>query len=108
MARWALWRWVISTIRTKGGIMVRRLYGDTSPLMTIWMACWMIGAVPTLAPAAESGKADTLEEVIVTARKTSESLQTTPVAVTALSEAALTQQQVLDVSDLQHAAPDVA
>jgi iron complex outermembrane recepter protein len=88
--------------------MVRRLYGDSSLLMTICMACSVMGAAPTLAPAAESEKADTLEEVVVTARKVAESLQTTPVAVTALSQAELIQQQVLDVADLQHAAPDVA
>jgi iron complex outermembrane receptor protein len=49
-----------------------------------------------------------LEEIVVTARKTSEPLQTTPIAVTALSQASLTQQQVFDVADLQHAAPDIA
>jgi len=48
-----------------------------------------------------------LEEILVTARKSSESIQTTPVAVTALSHEMLVQQQVIDVADLQHAAPDV-
>jgi iron complex outermembrane receptor protein len=49
-----------------------------------------------------------LEEVIVTARKTDESLQTTPVAVTALTEADLTQQQVVQVSDLQRTTPSLS
>ena len=48
-----------------------------------------------------------LEEILVTARKSSESIQTTPVAVTALSHEMLIQQQVVDVADLQHVAPDV-
>jgi iron complex outermembrane receptor protein len=48
-----------------------------------------------------------LEEIIVTARKSAESIQTTPVAVTALSHDMLIQQQVIDVADLQHVAPDV-
>jgi iron complex outermembrane receptor protein len=56
------------------------------------------------APATEGG----LDEIVVTARKASENLQTTPVAVTALNQAALVQQQVFDVADLQHAAPDLA
>jgi iron complex outermembrane recepter protein len=49
-----------------------------------------------------------LEEIVVTARKASESLQSTPVAVTALSQASLLQQQVLEVADLQHAVPDLS
>src|SRR5271154_4926191 len=55
------------------------------------------------APVATGG----LEEIVVTARRASETLQTTPVAVTALSEQMLIQRQVVDVADLQHVAPDV-
>jgi len=43
----------------------------------------------------------------VTARRAAESIQTTPVAVTALSNAMLTQRLVVDVADLQRVAPDV-
>jgi iron complex outermembrane receptor protein len=49
-----------------------------------------------------------IEEIVVTARKTSESLQTTPVAVSAFTSASLSQQQIAMVDDLQRAAPDVA
>jgi iron complex outermembrane receptor protein len=56
-------------------------------------------------PATESGG---LEEIVVTARKASESLQTTPVAVSAFTTATLSQQQIFQVDDLQRAAPDVA
>src|SRR5690606_34071885 len=40
-----------------------------------------------------------IEEIVVTARKTSESLQSTPVAVTALNEIMLAQAQVTELSD---------
>jgi iron complex outermembrane recepter protein len=56
-----------------------------------------------IAPAPSAG----LEEILVTARKASESIQSTPVAVTALNAEMLVQQQVVDVADLQHAAPDL-
>jgi iron complex outermembrane recepter protein len=55
------------------------------------------------APVATGG----LEEIVVTARRAAETLQTTPVAVTALSEQMLIQRQVVDVADLQYVAPDV-
>ena len=55
------------------------------------------------APASNGG----LEEIVVTARRAAESIQTTPVAVTALSNAMLTQRQVVDVADLQRVAPNV-
>lgn len=54
--------------------------------------------------AAESG----IQDIVVTARKTSENLQTTPVAVTALDSTKLLQQQVVQVSDLQRAAPSLS
>jgi len=48
-----------------------------------------------------------IEEVIVTARRVSESLQEVPVAVTALSAAALKQRNVSQVSDLQFSIPNL-
>jgi iron complex outermembrane recepter protein len=88
--------------------MIRGNYGAILRRTRILTACLASLVAPVLLQAAEAGKTDSLEEVVVTARKTAESLQTTPVAVTALGEAALTQQQILEVVDLQHAAPDVA
>jgi iron complex outermembrane receptor protein len=46
-----------------------------------------------------------LEEILVTARRTSESQQTVPVAVTALSSEALLTKQVAQVTDLARATP---
>jgi iron complex outermembrane receptor protein len=60
---------------------------------------------PADAPAADDG--ETLESVIVTARRRAESLQDTPVAVTALSADALERQQVVSTTDLDKIAPNI-
>jgi iron complex outermembrane recepter protein len=63
----------------------------------------------TAAGAAEtSGATVGLEEVVVTARKAEEQLQRTPVAVTALTTADLTDRQVVQVADLQRTTPNLA
>jgi outer membrane receptor protein involved in Fe transport len=49
----------------------------------------------------------TLQEIVVTARKSDESLQTTPVAVTAMTEAMLVDQGILKMDDLQRTAPSL-
>ena len=46
-----------------------------------------------------------IQEIVVTARRTNELLQNTPVAVTALDNALLLQKQVANVTDLARAAP---
>jgi iron complex outermembrane receptor protein len=56
-------------------------------------------AVPALAQ---------IEEIVVTARKSEESLQQTPVAVTALSETMLAEAQVVEIADLQRTAPNLS
>ncbi len=56
-------------------------------------------------PAAE--EPETIESVIVTARRRAESLQDTPVAVTALSADALERQQVVSTTDLDKVAPNI-
>jgi iron complex outermembrane recepter protein len=48
-----------------------------------------------------------IAEIIVTARKTSENLQTVPVAVTALDAEDLAARQVLEVTDLARTAPSL-
>jgi len=58
--------------------------------------------------AQETGRgADHLEEVVVTARRTVENLQTTPVAVTALSGEALADRGVANLVDVGSFAPNV-
>lgn len=67
-------------------------------------------AVPVHAQtAADDAVADEggIQEIIVTARKTSESLQTTPVAVSALTSADLEKQQIVSVAQLQTTTPNL-
>ena len=49
----------------------------------------------------------TLQEIVVTARKTDEGLQTTPVAVTAMTEGMLVDKGILKMDDLQRTAPSL-
>jgi iron complex outermembrane receptor protein len=63
---------------------------------------------PATAAAASADTAATgggIQDIVVTARRTEESLQTTPIAVTALSSAALVTAKVETVVDLQRTAP---
>ena len=49
-----------------------------------------------------------IEEVVVTARRTEESLQEVPIAVTAFSEEAVKAKQIIAGTDLQMNAPNVS
>ena len=51
--------------------------------------------------------AQVIEEVIVVARKVEESMQSTPVAVTAVTGAAIDKQQLVDISALSAAVPNL-
>ncbi len=62
-------------------------------------------AQASAAPEAESGG---LEEIVVTAQKREQSLQDVPVAVTAISENALTTNRITSVQDLNGIAPNVS
>ena len=59
------------------------------------------------ATAAESAIAGSLEEIVVTARKREESLQDTPIAISAFSAAALERQQITSTEDLDQVAPNL-
>jgi iron complex outermembrane receptor protein len=48
-----------------------------------------------------------LEEIVVTARRREENLQTTPVAITALSSATLEARNVVNLVDVSHVAPNM-
>src|SRR3546814_4389921 len=48
-----------------------------------------------------------VQDILVTARRQEESLQTTPIAVTALGEAALVRSPLVNVSDVQRTSPSV-
>lgn len=67
------------------------------------------GAAQAQSVPAEEEKADQggIAEIIVTARKSSENIQSVPVAVTALSADDLASKQVLEVTDLARTAPSL-
>ncbi len=60
-------------------------------------------------PAADSGEPGEsfVEEILVTARRRAESLQNTPISITAFSESALTERSMSDLSDLGDFAPNI-
>ncbi len=66
-----------------------------------------LAAVFAVSVQAEESKGG-IEEVIVTAQRTAESIQDVPIAVTALSGEMLEEKQVITVSDLQMNAPNVS
>jgi iron complex outermembrane recepter protein len=57
--------------------------------------------------AAEEENTGGLEEIVVTAQKREQSLQDVPIAVTAISEASLETNRIVNVSDLSGLAPNV-
>ncbi len=76
----------------------------------IGLAPFLIGGFATAQlPAAEPqvSEGESLESIVVTARRREESLQDTPVAVTALSAAALERQQAIGTTDLDKIAPNL-
>ncbi|PHR62101.1 MAG: hypothetical protein COA43_00195 [Robiginitomaculum sp.] len=66
-----------------------------------------IAILPQMAQAQTSTTGKVLDEIVVTARRVEESLQTTPVAVTALTTEMLETRQINDVDALQYSAPNV-
>ena len=66
---------------------------------------WAGAQQPMTGPQASEGEA--LESIVVTARRREESLQDTPVAVTALTAEALERQQATGTMDLDKIAPNI-
>jgi iron complex outermembrane receptor protein len=66
---------------------------------------WAGAQQPTTGPQASEGEA--LESIVVTARRREESLQDTPVAVTASAAEALERQQATGTMDLDKIAPNI-
>jgi iron complex outermembrane receptor protein len=58
-------------------------------------------------PAADDAPASGLEDIVVTATKRSQNMQSVPVSVTALSSAALEDNRIADVADLTRVAPSL-
>jgi iron complex outermembrane receptor protein len=65
-------------------------------------------SIPAYAQSSEPAENEGgIAEIIVTARKTSESLQTTPVAVSAISGEALANQQIVGIQQIQSTTPNL-
>lgn len=79
------------------------LWGAVLPLVMTATPVWAEQPAEAKASSDRSG----LGEIVVTARRTEENLQTTPVAVTALGAEQISRQQLVDVSALQYAAPSL-
>ena len=71
----------------------------------LYLAPFLLPCAATLNAAESSGIV--LEEVIVTAQKREESLQDTPISITAFNQEALTQQGISSVDDLQGKVPSL-
>jgi len=67
-------------------------------------AAWGQSTGSPAAPASDSGK---VPEIIVTAQRRSESLQNTPIAVTAITGDALAGQHIDDISNISAVTPSV-
>jgi len=65
------------------------------------------GATDPGATAQTSASADTLQEVVVTAERRAEDVQTTPISVVAVSGTDLQAASIVSVNDLQQVAPDL-
>jgi iron complex outermembrane recepter protein len=65
------------------------------------------GAVPAMAQSEAANDSGGLSEIVVTARKTSENLQTVPVAVTAVSGEELGRQSIRNFTDIQQTTPNL-
>ena len=86
-----------------------KLDADRRVLAVIIAAALMPAGAPTALAAtpAQSARMEVLESIVVTARRREEPLQDTPIAVTALSAAALERQQIVATTDLDKVAPNL-
>ena len=76
-------------------------------IISIWLAGACLGLVLPVAGSAQSGATGILEEVMVSARKRDESLQDTPLAVSAFDEAFIDRSFATKLEDFDKYAPNV-
>ncbi len=70
-------------------------------------AAWSAASSMGMAQDAQSGEPSTVEDIVVTARRTEESLQRTPLAVSAFSGESLERRGATQILDLQGAVPNL-
>lgn len=88
----------------------KRLHTTALASMSVFSALAAPSLAAEQAPAEAQAQAQPVgvEDIVVTARRTEENLQTTPVAVTALSTEMIKQAQVGDAAGLQRTAPSLS
>src|SRR5690349_3266218 len=91
--------------RISGGRVCVWSAAASAALPTSLLIAWITPL--STASAGEAESAGALEEVVVTARKREESLQDTPIAISAFSAAALERQQITSTEDLDQVAPNL-
>lgn len=89
----------------QNGSMIALALGVAMGTSPAWAQDSATGAVPAGTEAAAD--ADQVGEILVTARRRNESIQSTPIAMTALPPSALEAKATLNIGDLQGAAPNV-
>ncbi len=83
------------------------LKGTYAATLSLWIAIFALASLPTQSWAADSGANNlVIEEIIVTARKKEESIQDTPLAVTAIT-GQLREGSVRRLEDIQAFAPNL-
>jgi iron complex outermembrane recepter protein len=83
-------------------MMTRRLFPATTGAI---LAAALGTAAPAEAQQVTQSTFGALEEIVVTARRREEAIQSVPIAITALSQDKLTENRVLQFNDLQHYVP---
>lgn len=79
-------------------------------VMALWCAVLVAtpGAAEEVSGTGVETQAPAVEEVIVTAQRTAESIQDVPIAVTALTDDVIEERQIINPSDLQLNVPNVS
>lgn len=82
-----------------------RLFLATASMATLSAISQVHAQTTTDTNPANSARAGGLSEIVVTARRQEESIQSTPVAVTAFTSEAIKQKQIFDVPSIQQTTP---
>lgn len=83
----------------------KRLHFASTAIAGIWALAQHSGA---LAQAAPSAAANSLQEIVVTARRVTERLQDVPLSVVAMSGQELAKRQIVSLSDLANTVPNLS
>src|SRR5258707_13202667 len=78
---------------------------------TLLVGYWLAACIPPVASAqtvAPSSDSPALEEIIVTARRREENIQSVPIAITVVSQQALQENNVQTFGDLQYLVPSMS